>query len=261
MRLDLPTAGLERYKSASQCARVATEAWGAAHLYCANCSSSRLQRLAVNTPATDYICPSCEARFQLKSQSRPLAYRLADAAYEPMRAAIVSDNTPNLLVLHYLREEWAVWNLILVPQFAFSLHILEKRKPLSPSAKRHGWVGCSLLLGRIPADARIPIVAEGVVKNPGEVRKNYKRLRPLEELSVEKRGWALDVLNVVRSLGKKEFTLPEVYAFAELLGDLHPANRHVREKIRQQLQTLRDHSFLDFLGRGRYRLHQNSPRA
>ena len=250
----MPTAGLERYKSASQRARVASEAWGAAHLYCANCSSSRLERLAANTPATDYICPSCESRFQLKSQSRPLAYRLADAGYEAMRAAILSRKTPNLLILHYLREEWTVWNLILVPQFAFSLQILERRNPLSAKAERHGWVGCSLLLGRIPTDARIPIVSEGVFANPNDVRRDYRKLGRLSRLSVRTRGWTLDVLNVLRSLGKKEFSLPEVYAFAEQLGDLHPANRHVRDKIRQQLQVLRDHHFLDFLGPGRYRL-------
>ena len=32
------------------------------------------------------------------------------------------------------------------------------------------------------------------------------------------------------------------------------ASRHVRDKIRQQLQVLRYHHFLDFLGPGRYRL-------
>jgi len=32
------------------------------------------------------------------------------------------------------------------------------------------------------------------------------------------------------------------------------ANRHVRAKIRQQLQILRDLGSLHFLGRGRYRL-------
>ena len=34
---------------------------------------------------------------------------------------------------------------------------------------------------------------------------------------------------------------------------LHPDNRHVRDKIRQQLQVLHDLGFVEFLGRGRYR--------
>jgi type II restriction enzyme len=31
-------------------------------------------------------------------------------------------------------------------------------------------------------------------------------------------------------------------------------NRHVRQKIRQQLQVLRDRGYLEFKGKGRYRV-------
>lgn len=61
------------------------------------------------------------------------------------------------------------------------------------------------------------------------------------------------MLNVVRALNKNEFILQDVYAFAAHLAKLHPANRHVRNKIRQQLQVLRDLGLVEFLGRGRYR--------
>jgi len=43
-----------------------------------------------------------------------------------------------------------------------------------------------------------------------------------------------DVLQVVQSLGKLEFTLADVYAHAGALAKLHPNNAHVRDKIRQQ---------------------------
>lgn len=62
------------------------------------------------------------------------------------------------------------------------------------------------------------------------------------------------VLQMVQSLKKKEFLLSEVYAHADRLARLHPGNRHVREKIRQQLQVLRDLGLLTFLGGGSYRL-------
>ena len=80
-----------------------------------------------------------------------------------------------------------------------------------------------------------------------------RRLRPLEKLRAEKRGWTLGVLNVVQSLKKEEFELADVYAHEHTLARLHPDNRHVRDKIRQQLQVLRDKGFLEFLGAGRYR--------
>jgi len=60
------------------------------------------------------------------------------------------------------------------------------------------------------------------------------------------------VLNIVRGLGKAEFTLAEVYAHEADLARLHPDNRHVRDKIRQQLQILRNLGFVEFLGGGRY---------
>ena len=68
------------------------------------------------------------------------------------------------------------------------------------------------------------------------------------------RGWTLDVLNVVRALGREEFTLAQVYARGEELQRLHPQNRYVEAKIRQQLQRLRDLGFVEFVGRGEYRL-------
>ncbi len=36
------------------------------------------------------------------------------------------------------------------------------------------------------------------------------------------------------------------------LRELHPKNRHIRPKIRQQLQILRDNDTLRFIARGRY---------
>ncbi|MDE1939805.1 MAG: hypothetical protein KGI68_12350, partial [Alphaproteobacteria bacterium] len=55
-------------------------------------------------------------------------------------------------------------------------------------------------------------------------------------------------------IGKAEFELDDVYGFEQRLSGIYPNNRHVKEKIRQQLQVLRDQGFLDFVSRGRYRL-------
>jgi type II restriction enzyme len=82
----------------------------------------------------------------------------------------------------------------------------------------------------------------------------YSRDRPLEKLKVEKRGRTLDVLQVVQSLGKREFTLADVYAHTHDLAKLHPKNAHIPDKIRQQLQVLRDLGLMEFLGSGSYRL-------
>lgn len=256
MQVKLPEERFADYKSKSQRVRVATEGWAQRNLYCANCDSPRLARLPANTRAVDFNCPECGTPFQLKAQSHPFACRILDAAYSEMIRAIRENRTPNLLALHYQDSEWSVVNLILIPSFAFPISAIEKRRPLVPGARRAGWVGCNILLDAIPQDARIPVIAGGTPLAPSVVRQQYARIRPLAKLKVDQRGWTLDVLNAVRSLRKTEFALGEVYRLEEKLTRLHPANKHVRDKIRQQLQVLRDIGIVEFLGGGEYRLKQ-----
>ena len=80
------------------------------------------------------------------------------------------------------------------------------------------------------------------------------KLHPLESLRAGKHTWTVDVLTIVRSLRQQHFSLQDVYAHEDRLKALHPNNGYVREKIRQQLQVLRDMGLLDFLGDGEYRL-------
>ena len=245
---------LSDYESGGQQARVASEAWVAGNLYCPNCSSKSLDSFAANTPAKDFICPKCASLFQLKSKRGKFGRKIADAAYSKMIEAIRGDSTPNLLALEYRVPAWTVANLFVIPHFAFTDSMVEKRKPLRAHAERHGWIGCNLLLDAIAPDLRISYVRDGEPVPPKIVREQFAALRPLETISVAQRGWTLDVLNAVRSLNRPDFALADVYAFEKRLGALHPNNRHVRDKIRQQLQVLRDAGLLDFTTRGCYRL-------
>jgi type II restriction enzyme len=242
------------YKSAPQRTRVITEAWGEKNLYCVNCDASRLEAFRANNPASDYSCKVCGSRFQLKSQGRPFTSRIQDAAYSAMLEAIELDETPNLFALHYKPDNWKVFTLLLIPRFAFSASAIIPREPLRANARRHGWIGCYISLADVPRDARIPLVKNGRIIPPRDVRRAYERLKPLAQLESQQRGWTLDVWNVVQGLGKQRFSLSEVYASESHLKELHPDNRHIRPKIRQQLQILRDLGFLRFYGGGDYSL-------
>jgi type II restriction enzyme len=79
----------------------------------------------------------------------------------------------------------------------------------------------------------------------------------LRDESVEARGWLIEVMRCVEAIGRREFALDDVYAFEARLSGLYPNNRHVRQKIRQQLQVLRDRGYLDFVQRGSYRLRDD----
>ena len=76
----------------------------------------------------------------------------------------------------------------------------------------------------------------------------------LRNKTLETRGWLLEVMACCEAIGKPEFDLDEVYLFEQRLSKIYPENRHVKQKIRQQLQVLRDSGYLGFIGRGRYRL-------
>ena len=170
-----------------------------------------------------------------------------------MIAAIWSENIPNLLVLQY-SPAWYVQNILLVPYFFITESAIEKRTPLGEHARRSGWVGCNILLREIPPDGKLRMVSNGIVSAKEEIRNQFQRIRPLADMKVGLRGWTLDVLKAIRKLNKAEFSLSDVYQFESELAAMHPGNRNVRPKIRQQLQVLRDLGFINFTDRGHYSL-------
>jgi type II restriction enzyme len=247
------------YKAGTQIARVISEDWCRRELYCAACSSDRLSASRPNTPAIDFACPECDQCFQLKSFKTWNRKKIPDAAYDSMIRAIKSDRVPNLLVLQY-STDWLVKNLMLVPRVFFSESVIEKRPPLSPTAQRAGWIGCNILLDRIPRDGKIPIVTNGSTVAEQQVREEFSRIKKLAEVPPAIRGWTLDVLTTVRKLSKARFSLQELYQLEPYLQNLHPQNRNVRAKIRQQLQVLRDLGLIEFTGPGNYLVRAaNSP--
>jgi type II restriction enzyme len=239
------------YKAGSQIARVISEDWCGRELYCAACASERLSVSRVNTPAIDFVCPKCDQCFQLKSFKTWNQKKIPDAAYDSMIRAIRSDRVPNLLILQY-SADWLVKNLLLVPRVFFTETVIEKRPPLSPKARRAGWVGCNILLDRIPRDGKIPVVANGSTVAQRHVREEFSRIRKLAEVPPSVRGWTLDVLTTVRKLAKPRFSLQELYELEPYLQSIHPHNRNVRPKIRQQLQVLRDLGLIKFTSPGNY---------
>ena len=52
---------------------------------------------------------------------------------------------------------------------------------------------------------------------------------------------------------KETFTLDEIYKFEQKLKIKYPNNNFIKDKIRQQLQLLRDKGIIEFVGRGNYK--------
>lgn len=143
------------YKSNSQKIRVMSESWVNDNIFCPVCGNARISKLENNRPVADFQCPSCGEIFELKSKDGRIGRKISDGAYDTMISRITSMTNPDLLVMHY--SSLQVVDLTVVPKFFFTPTVIEKRKPLSTTARRAGWVGCNILYGDIPEQGRIPI--------------------------------------------------------------------------------------------------------
>ncbi len=226
------------YSSSSQSARLWTERWVKDSVYCPNCGNSKISQFPANRPVADFFCPSCSEEYELKSQKSAFGAKVLDGAFRTMCERLVSSNNPNHLLLNYNLTRLSVTNVFIVPKHFFVREIIEKRKPLAATARRAGWIGCNILLNQIPSSGKIFFVRNGKIPTKDLVLTQWKRTLFLREESSEGRGWLIEVMKCVESLGKTEFDLDDIYAFEVQLSGIYPNNRHVKQKIRQQLQVL-----------------------
>jgi len=243
-----------RYKSPSQKIRVLTESWVGREIYCPSCGAG-VNRYEHNRPVADFYCPVCEEEYELKSKGDGIGRKVVDGAYKAMIERLKGNHNPNLFLLAYDLQNYEVLNFFAVPKYFFVPEIIEKRKPLSQFARRAGWIGCNIILHNIPQAGKIFYIQNKVVLPKTAILKSWQKTLFLKkEPKTTERGWTLDIMNCLDNLCKKEFLLEEVYDFEKELKTRHPRNLHIKDKIRQQLQILRDNGYLEFLGRGNYRL-------
>lgn len=253
MDLKLNASLAARYKSSNQITRLLTEDWLARNMYCPICGEVSIRHAEANAPVKDFVCDKCKSQYELKSKktdSDSFQSVVPDGVYRTMIGRITSLDNPSFFFLHFNRYE--VNNLVIVPKCFFTPSVIQKREALSKSARRAGWEGCNILMRQIPSTAKIPIIINGDVRPIKEVVTQYQYVFNLQTKSVESRGWLMDTLRLVERLDET-FTLSQMYSFVDELRLKHPDNNHIHDKIRQQLQFLRDKGIIEFKGRGIYK--------
>jgi type II restriction enzyme len=251
IRCDISIA--DSYSSQSQRSRVISEAWFRSFGYCLSCDSNDLRPTVANTKASDFVCPRCDQSYELKTFGLKPKRSLVDGAYSAMISRIRSGDAPTLMLLER-SQTWDVRSLTAVHGKFLTPNVIVQRKALSPSARRAGWVGCNIRLDLIAADAQISVVENGRPSEPDVVRAAFWQFNRLGDLSLKARGWATLTLRMIRNLGADAFSLDDLYHRELDFSVAYPMNRNVRAKIRQQLQVLRDLGYVEFRGRGTYRL-------
>jgi type II restriction enzyme len=253
MDLRLDQQSILGYSSSSQIARRLTESWVACNAYCPACGYKRLASFPNNNPVGDFYCENCLGEYELKSKKDGFSLKIVDGAYGSMIQRINAYNNPHFFFLNYSLKTLLVQNFLVIPKHFFVNDIIECRKPLSLAARRAGWTGCNILLSAIPESGKIFFVREGNIIARAAVTNAWKRTAFLEKQRLEARGWTIEVLRIVERIQSRRFSLSEVYAFEDELKGKFPTNRFVRDKIRQQLQVLRDRGIVEFLAKGQYR--------
>lgn len=253
MELNCDLSAAIGYTSPLQISRVLSEAWFRRNGFCLACECEALEPTANNTKACDFVCRICSGSYELKTFLRRPAKRLIDGAYGALVSRLQFGAAPTLMLMER-SSDWNISGLTAIHPMFLTPEIVEKRKPLSSTARRAGWVGCNIRLDLMGDDAAIEIIRGGVVRPREVVREQFRRLNRLREIPLDRRGWTTLTLSVLRSLHRSEFSLAEIYNRERLFCSVYPNNRNIRAKIRQQLQVLRDLGYLEFCGAGTYRL-------
>jgi len=181
--------------------------------------------------------------------------KIVDGAYSTMIERLTSKSNPNFFFLNYNKNSYDISNFVVIPKHFFIPEIIEKRKPLSATARRAGWIGCNILLDTIPSSGKIFYIKNSQVQSKDKVLEEWARTSFLKDsITLQSKGWILDIIKCIEKVGQKDFSLHHIYQFEKDLEMKYPHNKNIRAKIRQQLQVLRDKGFLSFKGRGKYKL-------
>ncbi|MCE5223881.1 restriction endonuclease [bacterium] len=242
-----------KYHSKTQAVRVMSEKWVKQNIYCPNCGSD-LSQFKNNTPVGDFFCSTCSEQFELKSKKGPFSARVVDGAYQSMIDRLQIASNPNFFFLHYDPNQYSIINFTVVPKHFFYPDIIEKRSPLSSLSRRAGWIGCNILYPEIPGSGKIFYIKNQRLIQKEQVLDTWQSTLFLRDAKKELiKGWLLDIIKCLDQIGKSEFTLNDVYAFEKILSKKYTQNKHIRDKIRQQLQFLRNKGFIEFISPGLYR--------
>ncbi|TVR81428.1 MAG: restriction endonuclease [Chitinophagaceae bacterium] len=252
MNLTLNISKAEGYISKSQIGRVISEDWVKSNGYCPSCGKLPLNEFVNNRPVADFFCNSCDEEFELKSKNGKFSNVIIDGAYTSMIERIKAENNPNFFFLNY-NKELKVENFLIIPKQFFTEDIIIKRAPLKETARRAGWIGCNIDISKISKAGKVFLVKNSNVIDAERVNESFKKTLFLRQKSKVAKGWILDIMNCVDSIDKESFSLDEVYKFEDSLKNKYPNNNYIKDKIRQQLQLLRDRGILEFEGRGKYR--------
>lgn len=136
-----------------------------------------------------------------------------------------------------------------VKKISMDFHLLSINEKTGPVTKSSIEI-VREILKKLPksVSAKLPIIDLETPEETLDVIENS-----YESIQKSLKGWKLEVFNCVHSIPEQVFSLNDINKFENHFKKIYPSNKHIRDKIRQQLQYLRDLGLIEFLGSGRYK--------
>ena len=197
MHLNLYSPLADEYNSNSQKIRVLTESWVGENIFCPSCGKS-LDNYENNKPVADFYCLECNEDYELKSKQNKMGKKIVDGAYSTMIQRLQSNSNPNFFFLNYDKDTYNIKNFVVIPKHFFIPEIIEKRKPLSSSEKRAGWVGCNILFHNIPESGKIFYIKNNGIQSKDKILEEWGKTTFLKDFSdLKAKGWLLDIVRCI----------------------------------------------------------------
>ncbi len=239
----------------TQAIKKLSEFWVANNIFCPICWSALIQH-KIDKPVNDLFCRDCKENFELKSSKWNLWNTILWGAYDVMIKEM-TNNPMHLFVLKYA-EDYTIKNFLVVPKYFFIPEIIKKRNTSKVKQKNWTtrlWTWWNIMFDKIPESWKIHYISNGTYKTRTEILKEWEKIKFLEEEKTSSKWWIFDIMICIEKLNKREFHLKELDVFLDELQLKYPNNNFIKDKIRQQLQKLRDNWYLEFIDwKGNYRL-------
>ena len=119
---------------------------------------------------------------------------------------------------------------------------------------RPNYIMCNMNISTIPDSGKIFFIKDKKFEEKSKIINNWNKTKFLRNTKLEQKGWLIDIIFCIEKRKKQNFTLQELYTFVPYLKTKYPNNNFIEDKIRQQLQVLRDKNYLTFESRGKYKI-------
>jgi type II restriction enzyme len=119
-------------------------------MMCPICNEKALEKYKTNEKSKDVQCKSCNCQIQIKAtkntKKKQTSLKLLGAEYKTTCSSIKENNVHYLVVLYsFVGDTYTINDILFIDKLDINESCIIPRNPLSSTARRAGWQGCTLV--------------------------------------------------------------------------------------------------------------------